>query len=153
MEPSTPKLETLTVECDTHNVIVRSVQPQLLLVLIGGVPPNRKIDFKITAEMEGDAPYPPAEAGSNLRERPLAAYAENGDTSSLGSAINDDRTSNPASSSSAPSDPVEQNKHRKLDILRMHRRKLDALSTYIKDNFERRGFVMPNLEDLGKPLS
>src|ERR1700753_114045 len=35
-------LRTLTVETESSNLIIRKVQPQLLLVLEGGVPPRRK---------------------------------------------------------------------------------------------------------------
>lgn len=143
------------MECDTHNVIVRSIQPQILLVLVGGVPPYRKVDFKLTAEMQGDAPYPPSEVGSDPRERSFIHHAENGDTSK--SPRNEGWKSNSASprssSHSPPPDPAGRNEHRKRGILRIHRKKLDALSTYITHDFEKRGFVMPNLEDLGKPLS
>lgn len=51
-------LETLTIECDGNNLIVRAIQPKLLLVLVGGIPPGRKRGFKMTAEATGDPRYP-----------------------------------------------------------------------------------------------
>ncbi|KEQ74551.1 hypothetical protein M436DRAFT_44326 [Aureobasidium namibiae CBS 147.97] len=51
-------LETLTVEFDHRNLIVRYLQPKLLLVLEGGVPPGRKRELKVTAEAPGDSRYP-----------------------------------------------------------------------------------------------
>jgi hypothetical protein len=51
-------LETLTVEFDNRNVIVKYLQPKLLLVLEGGVPPGRKRELKVTAEAPGDERYP-----------------------------------------------------------------------------------------------
>jgi hypothetical protein len=54
-------LETLTVEFDKVNIIVRAVQPRLLLVLIGGIAPNPKsTQLKITVEKRGDPRYPKA---------------------------------------------------------------------------------------------
>src|ERR1700712_320534 len=35
-------LETLTIESEKSNIIVRAIQPRLLLVLVGGRPPNRE---------------------------------------------------------------------------------------------------------------
>jgi hypothetical protein len=58
-------LETLTVESETSNIIVRAIQPRLLLVLVGGKPPTYKTDlkfFKITPETVGDVRYPPADS-------------------------------------------------------------------------------------------
>jgi hypothetical protein len=55
-------LETLTIESEKSNIIVRAIQPRLLLILVGGRPPNREENFfKITAEALGDARYPPAD--------------------------------------------------------------------------------------------
>jgi hypothetical protein len=51
-------LETLTVEFDHRNLIVKYLQPKLLLVLEGGVPPGRKRELKVTAEAPGDRRYP-----------------------------------------------------------------------------------------------
>ncbi|CAD0047174.1 unnamed protein product [Aureobasidium pullulans] len=51
-------LETLTVEFDNRNLIVKYLQPKLLLVLEGGVPPGRKRELKVTAEAPDDARYP-----------------------------------------------------------------------------------------------
>ena len=60
-------LETLTIENANSNIIIRAVQPRLLLVLIGGPPPHRPSDFfKVTAEVKGDARYPTESASSEL---------------------------------------------------------------------------------------
>ncbi|KAH0049467.1 hypothetical protein KCU72_g8015, partial [Aureobasidium melanogenum] len=55
-------LETLTVEFDNRNLIVKYLQPKLLLVLEGGVPPGRKRELKVTAEAPGDSRYPPEDS-------------------------------------------------------------------------------------------
>jgi hypothetical protein len=56
-------LETLTVESEKSNIIVRAIQPRLLLVLVGGKPPknNSLKFFKITPETVGDTRYPPVD--------------------------------------------------------------------------------------------
>jgi hypothetical protein len=56
-------LETLTVESENSNIIVRAIQPRLLLVLVGGKPPKHDSleFFKITPETVGDNRYPPAD--------------------------------------------------------------------------------------------
>lgn len=63
-------LETLTVEFDNRNLIVKYLQPKLLLVLEGGVPPGRKRPLKVTAEAPGDPRYP-ADESSNSSESML----------------------------------------------------------------------------------
>jgi hypothetical protein len=58
-------LETLTIEFDKVNIIVRAIQPRLLLVLIGGIAPNPKsTQLKITVEKRGDQRYPTAPKSS-----------------------------------------------------------------------------------------
>ena len=58
-------LETLTVEFDNRNLIIKYLQPKLLLVLEGGVPPGRKRPLKVTAESPGDARYPSDEMSAS----------------------------------------------------------------------------------------
>jgi hypothetical protein len=54
-------LETLTIESDKVNIIVRAIQPRLLLVLVGGKGPKTKgLDFRVKAEKKGDPRYPTA---------------------------------------------------------------------------------------------
>lgn len=57
------QLETLTIESETSNIIVRAIQPRLLLVLVGNKPPKNDDSkyFKITPETVGDARYPSAD--------------------------------------------------------------------------------------------
>ena len=55
-------LKALTIESDSYNIIARLVQPNLILVLIGGVFPDRQNGFKITAERGSDPPYPLGDA-------------------------------------------------------------------------------------------
>lgn len=54
------QLETLTIESETSNIIVRAIQPRLLLVLVGSKPPKHDDSkyFKITPETVGDPRYP-----------------------------------------------------------------------------------------------
>lgn len=57
------QLETLTIESESSNIIVRAIQPRLLLVLVGIKPPknNESKYFKITPEAVGDSRYPSAD--------------------------------------------------------------------------------------------
>ena len=59
-------LKTLTIESDTYNIVARLVRPNLVLVLIGGVFPDRQNKFKITAERGNDLPYPLGDANIDL---------------------------------------------------------------------------------------
>jgi len=51
-------LNALTVEFETHNIIIRRILPGLLLVLVGPTTRKSKDSFKITAEKLVDAVYP-----------------------------------------------------------------------------------------------
>ena len=145
-EPSNPiKLETLTIEFDNANIIVRLLQKRLLLVLVGGVPPNRRKDFKATPEVTGEPRYPSIEL---VQE----AIQERASTSAPESSAQDFRT---ATRSSLPNDmPLpemsEKQKDIKLGALHIQRKKADALAEYIKAEFDAAEFVMP--DDASNPF-
>lgn len=109
-------LRTLTIESATANLIIRSIQSQLLLVLEGGVPPRRRtFEPRVTPEGPSDAPYPPQD-GQNFD-----AVA-----GSSASSLAESTTSNAA-----------------LGVLALQRRKLDALASSIVESFDKTGFKMP----------
>lgn len=119
-------LETLTVEFEDKNLIVRAIQPKLLLVLVGGVPPGRKREFKMTPEYCGGPRYPPLEA--------------------LGSTGTQDSSSDslPGESPSNLSTLSQKEKDMKLGVLHVQRKKVDVITQFIRDDFDLTGFVMPD---------
>lgn len=107
-----PRLQTLTIESWTSNTIATLVQPQLLLVLEGGIPPRRKgFEPKTTPEFQGDTVYP------NL------------ETDDLGSS-----TSLASKASSAAA----------IGVLKLHRKRANALAAAIAQQLEQTGFVIPD---------
>ena len=109
-------IRTLTMETDSANLIIRKLQPQLLLVLEGGVPPRKRaFEAQVTPEGPGDIPYPKQEDQ------------------------NQDSARNSAASSLADSSKSAAS----CTVLGMQRRKLDALASAIAKEFERTGFKMP----------
>lgn len=109
-------LRTLTIESETSNTIIRKIQPQLLLVLEGGVPPRRRtFEPRVTPEGPGDAPYP----SQNGKDK-------EGMISSSVSSIAESTQSTASHS-----------------VLLMQRKKFDALASAIAQNFEQTGFKMP----------
>lgn len=108
-------LHTLTVESDSSNLLIRKIQPQLLLVLEGGTPPRKQtFEPRVTPEGLEDAPYPPQEE-----------QAES------------------VLSSSIPSTAGSTQSTAALGVLALQRRKLDALASAIGHDLESTGFKMP----------
>lgn len=136
-DPPQRQLETLTIEAEHNNIIVRAIQPTLLLVLVGAIPPKRKRDFKITAEAEGDPRYPPAETPDL-----------NGKGSGHGSAEllppSEGSLSGRLKTASLASTMSQKERDIKLGVLHIQRKKVDALTKYIRAEFEAKGFVMPD---------
>jgi hypothetical protein len=116
-----PPLETLTIEAETCNILIRSLQPELLFVLIGELPPNKAQQFRITAEGYGDPRYP---------------ALENADASNMLKTS----TLKPPSIKSSMS---QREKDVRLGALHVQRKRLDALTDYIQRDFKESGFVMP----------
>ncbi|KAJ4349489.1 uncharacterized protein N0V89_008105 [Didymosphaeria variabile] len=117
-----PELETLTIETANNNIIARAIQPSLLLVLVGGVPPSRKDVFKITPEAKGEARYPPLDAGDDGAEPVIGS----------------------GKAASVLSTMSSREKDVKGGALHIQRKKIDALTDYLRADFEKKGFVMPD---------
>ncbi|KAF2092188.1 hypothetical protein K490DRAFT_31034 [Saccharata proteae CBS 121410] len=128
------QLETLTVEFDNNNLIVRAIQPKLLLVLVGGVPPGRKLPFKVTPEVHGSARYPTAPAVQSAED---ASEADS--TKDLSEGIG-----SPRAPSIAASNMSQRERDMKMGALHIQRKKLDALTRFIRRDFDAKGFVMPD---------
>ncbi|KAF2654792.1 hypothetical protein K491DRAFT_768660 [Lophiostoma macrostomum CBS 122681] len=145
-------LETLTIEFQSNNIIVRAIQPKLLLVLVGGVPPSRKISFKITAETYGDPRYPSTDVPSSPSPTLESAALDQAADGELSSG----ETSNPSGdesgaslkrkqkAASVVSSMSQREKDVKIGALHIQRKKIDALTEFIRRDFDERGFVMPD---------
>ncbi len=138
-------LETLTVEFENCNIIIRAVQPRLLLVLVGAVPPSRRRDLKMTPERRDDPRYPSATL-PDMPDLPGSTGASSpGEKSSPGSDRGSTEGSNPWSSAPAtPKKLTQREEDMKLGILHIQRKKLDAMCKYIRDDFEASRFVLPD---------
>ncbi|CAI6331630.1 unnamed protein product [Periconia digitata] len=133
------KLEILTIETQHNNIIVRAIQPSLLLILVGTVPPSRKTVFSITPEYEGDSRYPPEEepfSSSHGDSNSPAAVVSVGTPG--GSDRGKKRTPSILSTMST------RDKDVKLGALHIQRKKIDALTAFIRKDFDAKGFVMPD---------
>lgn len=167
-------LETLTIETPTSNLLVRAVQPSLLLILVGIVPPNRKPTFKISAEAEGDPRYPPPDGLSSrtpslVFEQPVPAapsasptqvtaeeppfsprHLEEQDNQPMSPGFHVPRKAqahhhDAELSRSVPSSQMSaREKDLQLGVLHIQRKKLDSLTSYIREDFAKKGFVMPD---------
>ena len=118
-----PHLHTLTVETPHSNIIVRAIQPSLLLALVGTVPPSRAREelFRITPEADGEARYPPA-----VEEGEGEVSVGSGKAASVLSTVS------------------SRERDVKGGVLHIQRKKVDALTGYLREEFERKGFVMPD---------
>jgi hypothetical protein len=141
-------LETLTIEFQHNNIIVRAIQPKLLLVLVGGVPPSRKSLFKITPEAYGDPRYPSTE--NPEEESPPSGQANESDASAEGSSSPGEGGSpTKKKAASIISTMSQRDKDLKIGALHIQRKKIDALTDFIRADFDSKGFVMP--DDSGFP--
>lgn len=131
-------LETLTIETAKSNIIIRAVQPRLLLVLVGGPAPRRKSDFfKVTAEAKGDARYP------DEHRTP---------TDSKGTSFNDEAPEELLEGShdqvmldeTVPTRCSDLSEAEKIRMLSIQRKKMDAATEFMRGDFSSRNFVMPD---------
>lgn len=126
-------LETLTIESAKSNIIVRAVQPRLLLVLVGGSPPQRIAHyFKISPEARGDPRYP--------------SDPDDGEESLTGEDPPNEllTQSNDESIDEATPEYYEMTDGEKERLLNIQRRKIDAATKFMRDDFLNKRFVMPD---------
>ncbi|KAF2009614.1 hypothetical protein BU24DRAFT_79492 [Aaosphaeria arxii CBS 175.79] len=138
-------LQTLTIEFENNNIIARAIQPTLLLVLIGGVPPSRKSGFKITPEARGDPRYPPTD-DSAVEDGDATQHGESQAADSL-AAPTGDGAAVAAGKKRAPSitsTMSQREKDIKGGVLHIQRKKADAMADFIRKEFDAKGFVMPD---------
>lgn len=125
------------MEFDKKNVLVRLLQPKLLLVLEGGVPPSRTTRaLQITPEGRGDAVYPSLVdgAGEKLQGQGVGSPS----SSSVGSG-----TVGVNGSGAGGGGGREGGGGGRVKVLALHRRKLDAMARAITGELARVGFEMP----------
>ncbi|KAK3079744.1 hypothetical protein LTS18_004014 [Coniosporium uncinatum] len=130
-------LETLTIESDTANVLVRALQPKLLLVMVGGTPPGRKISLTMTPETPGDSRYP-----SPIPSRPMSPI-EARPSSSQDSLRNLNTQAHALSSSASDGSASQKDVDIMLGALHIQRKRLDKLTGLIREDFRKTGFLMP----------
>jgi hypothetical protein len=118
-------IDTLTIEFDNRNIIVKYLQPKLLLVLEGGVPPGRRKELTVTVEAPGDARYPPDNQNDSRNGSLNPAM--------LGSSVG----SKASTTASAVS-------FGRVSVLGIQRKKMEIMAQTIKDELQRSGFQMPD---------
>lgn len=144
---SKPPLKTLTIETEDCNIIIRLLQPELLLVLVGKLPPRKKQTFKITPEGSGDPRYPDTEA--SLSRPNSSSKLHPGDTSTEASASpTGEGSTAKGRAPSILSNMSQREKDIRVGTLHVQRKRLDALVNYVLKDFEDTGFVMPADSDL-----
>lgn len=141
---SSSNLETLTIEFQQNNIIVRAIQPQLLLVLVGGVPPTRKATFKITPEVHGAPRYPSVDSSdSDTPSTNQAAVESPPASTSLNHEDPGTFRLGKNKAASIASTMSQREKDVKSGVLHIQRKKIDALTDFIRADFDSKGFVMP----------
>ncbi|KAF1941653.1 hypothetical protein EJ02DRAFT_195934 [Clathrospora elynae] len=139
-------LRTLTIETEDCNIIARRLQPELLLVLIGKISPNKKQNFKTVAEGYGDPRYPETEVPAS---RPGSRSTLQGDAAAGHSTLGVGEGSvAKRKTPSIVSNMSQREKDIRTGTLHVQRKRLDALGQYILKDFEDTGFVMPADSDL-----
>jgi hypothetical protein len=134
-----PALRTLTIQSRDCNILVRLLQPELLLVLVGNIPPRKNQSFKINAEGYGDPRYPSVDAAPS---RPgSSSNLLQGDGPS-------DKSLAKGKTPSIMSNMSQRERDIRSGVLHVQRKRLDALADYALRDFESTGFVMPADSDL-----
>ncbi|KAI0577621.1 hypothetical protein TUN199_08398 [Pyrenophora tritici-repentis] len=143
-----PALRTLTIETQDCNIIVRLLQPELLLVLIGRIAPSKKQTFKISPEGQGDPRYPETDFPSSRpgsSSKPLLPGDAASDNLASG---NGEGLAVKNKAPSLFSNMSQREKDIRGGALHVQRKKLDALAEYVLKDFEDTSFVMPADADL-----
>ncbi|KAF4549792.1 Hypothetical protein D9617_20g028480 [Elsinoe fawcettii] len=129
-----PLIHTMSMELENRNVLVRYLQPNLLLILEGGVPPRKPRQVQVTTEGPHDQRYPPHADGL------IGSTATNGSATTNGKDSDDKASGSPSGFSEAS---TTMSVRRAKNVLDVHRRKLDAMTTIIRSELGKIRFDMP----------
>ncbi|CBX96187.1 hypothetical protein LEMA_P111060.1 [Plenodomus lingam JN3] len=140
-------LRTLTVETEDCNIIVRFLQSELLLVLVGTIPPCKRQRFRITAEGYGDSRYPDTDTVSS-RPGSSSRLLQNDDNPENFLSPTGEPSLSKGKAPSIASNMSQREKDIRTGTLHVQRKRLDALADYVLRDFEETGFVMPADSDL-----
>lgn len=144
---STMLLKTLTIEFSKSNLLVRALQRNLLLVLVGVPTPNRPDDFiKITPEGPGDPRYPPPVIPEP--DETSSSETPEGKVVSVEDLDLDEGSTGKQKLAPSVKSSTKRGKDNKPMLLHLQRRRLDTLTEYIQDEFKAKGFVMPDDQGL-----
>lgn len=144
---SKPALKTLTIETEDCNIIVRFLQSELLLVLVGNIPPSKRQVFRITAEGYGDPRYPETDAFGSRPGSSSRLFRGDTATESPGFSAGE-RNFAKGKAASIASNMSQRDRDIRTGTLHVQRKRLDALAEYVLRDFEDTGFVMPADSDL-----
>ncbi|RYO65119.1 hypothetical protein AA0113_g5612 [Alternaria arborescens] len=131
-----PALKTLTIETPDCNIIVRLLQPELLLVLIGRIAPSRKQAFKISAEGQGDPRYPESDVPNSRPGSSSQLLPGDAATGNFGA---EDRLTAKNKAPSLLSNMSQRDKDIRGGALHVQRKQLDALAEYALKDFAATG--------------
>ncbi|KAF2224474.1 hypothetical protein BDZ85DRAFT_281061 [Elsinoe ampelina] len=134
-DPNEPTMHTMTMEFENRNIVVRLLQANLLLVLEGGVPPRKPRQVQVTTEGPRDQRYPPHADGA------VSKSVENGSTRPNGSVTATEPPGSPSGHSEAS---TTMSVRKAKNVLDVHRRKLDAMTTIIRSELRKIHFEMPS---------
>jgi hypothetical protein len=139
-------LRTLTIQAQNCNILVRLLQPELLLVLVGNIPPKKSQTFKINAEGYGDPRYPAIDV--SLSRPGSSSNFMQGDAAGDLSRLARPSSSGKGKAPSIMSNMSQREKDIRHGVLHVQRKRLDALADYALRDFESTGFIMPADSDL-----
>lgn len=173
-EPSHGELYAITFEDEMYTVIVRAIQPRLLLVYAGGVPPPGKKktkQTKKTVETVGDLKYPYGDPKLPESFSVLPGTGPLGSVESAASASGTAKAGNGGDGNGTGGNggtakgraeegcAVESDDDLSVDVapevdrytavLHVQRKKADAVVEYIRDKLKEAGFIMPHDKILG----
>jgi hypothetical protein len=159
------ELYALVIETDSGNVLIRAVQPCLLLVLVGCKPKSpRSLPEKFTSETKGDERYPPIsntpppviDFSSNVFDdeeelsprTPLSTRASSTFKAKIGSSSNS-HLEGPHSPEDpevveidATLDDKESDEQQTADLIYLQRDKLDAMADWLAARLSEKDFRM-----------
>jgi hypothetical protein len=141
-----PALRTLTIQSQNCNILVRLLQPELLLILVGNIPPKKSQTFRINAEGYGDPRYPPIDV--SLSRPGSSSNFMQGDAAGDQFRLAGPDGSGKGKAPSIMSNMSQREKDIRNGVLHVQRKRLDALADYALRDFESTGFIMPADSDL-----
>jgi len=142
-------VDAIILQIGDKNLIVKAIQPSILIVLVGITAPKEELALRAAHEIVGvpsrglSSLRPPSQQSSIAAKPAHLSIPGEADAQADAVSVQSGHSRNESGYSVSDSSAIVARQDVNVDLLHIQKRKLDRIAEYIKSEFDKEGFVMP----------